>query len=985
MSDESTTEGVGGKAGAPKDMLDAVGRKFGPFFALFGSGAAVTALLLSAGFLSDFSAYRLAGLPRLSFSATALAETGAEVVVDTFSLLAGGLRIFVLVAMLIGVIFLWAFYDARRVRPFTTSVPLYRAFRLLALVAALFIFGSLVDRTQRSLTGDEYSSTTIENALRAAYSDHFPDPLERQIALERPGYELRFYRVPNWAADAEREWRGLLDWLRAKLGKPLDAASYDNVQGIPLRVLAESRTAARHVYGWLALSLVVLVAAVVLLGWWGRWLKASQARRLARNTDGPDDQGTAGRWRSRFATGLRAIRHALERCLEGNMAAPIERLVGPMTFLLTVVSLALLPLAHGALARPYLGGENVMVYLAAQPAPSAKSTPTDPREKTVAGTDRFNCSQDTLEGLSDARQLVSEAMRDYAQTRPTVEEEFQQKRLRYAEHVQAFAMAVIASNCGEAVREFWAAQPPTGLAAQAPDIAELYRHSLLRVTNAFSVRLGTILTYPRDTQPLTLVENIVPKQEYQSGQWSVQALERQAVSESVVLPNVLRRRLSQVSQLLQFEPDHDSRFELLVAPTPDALEIALNLLEQRRLTSKTAGVAVTAAGTMAWVSAYERPDLARRAIDYLADLADAAPSAYWPDKDEDIRGTAATGLHLTRNPYAAYSFAGALDRSGPLTDCSVDNGRPRHLGCIGTSTTAAGYLLQDVSSEMKHFVNGPVPAPLARTQHTLLAYLVAIVVSHNVSDEVRGAACTALGLAGAGNPSLELRERFWSELREADPSKYPFSTPACILQMHAMRLDGPHHRQYLREVLLGKWKKPASQSDARNIEEAAFLSLRNVGLSGESELIFDLYAHPERSKVGKLVSGRLADVAPEPLAKRLLGCAQAADTPVADRARCLNGFTKLHVSFVGDDGTAAAIREIAAKDDAELRTAACSALQAFSQRGGRWVMRRAREDDVVRGCVAQEQAEPKSDSERLLEMLREAAKPAARSQALGSF
>jgi len=55
--------------------------RFGRFVAAFGGVAAVSAFLLFAGFLSEFGAYRIAGLPQPSFSLTSTPEAGADVAV----------------------------------------------------------------------------------------------------------------------------------------------------------------------------------------------------------------------------------------------------------------------------------------------------------------------------------------------------------------------------------------------------------------------------------------------------------------------------------------------------------------------------------------------------------------------------------------------------------------------------------------------------------------------------------------------------------------------------------------------------------------------------------------------------------------------------------------------------------------------------------------------------------------------------------------
>lgn len=71
------------------------------------------------------------------------------------------------------------------------------------LVLTFALFASLVDRAQRSLIGETYSAAAVEAGLREAYANGFPDPYQRQRAIDRQGYELRFFRLPNWAVAME--------------------------------------------------------------------------------------------------------------------------------------------------------------------------------------------------------------------------------------------------------------------------------------------------------------------------------------------------------------------------------------------------------------------------------------------------------------------------------------------------------------------------------------------------------------------------------------------------------------------------------------------------------------------------------------------------------------------------------------------------------------------------------------------------------------
>lgn len=186
----------------PPRLLESLSRLFGPFLTLFGSVAAVTAALVFAGFLSDYGAYRLAGLPRLNLNVTGLAEQGADALIDSLALLAGGMRWLVIALLLLGLLALWGWHDAPRLRPWARSSAVHSAARLVLLVFAVLLTSAMVERAQRSLSGAHYGQQALEDALSIVYAppwlqlpghDPFPSPYDRQLEIERQTYELGKY------------------------------------------------------------------------------------------------------------------------------------------------------------------------------------------------------------------------------------------------------------------------------------------------------------------------------------------------------------------------------------------------------------------------------------------------------------------------------------------------------------------------------------------------------------------------------------------------------------------------------------------------------------------------------------------------------------------------------------------------------------------------------------------------------------------------
>lgn len=984
-----------------RELLEGLAERFGPLAKVFGSVATVSAFLLYAGFLSDFAAYQLAGLPRLSFSVTAIAESGVEVLIDALSLLVGGLRMAVLGALLGGVVLLWSFHEHKFIRSHARSIWIYQICRVVVLLFALLILVGMVDRVQRSLNDSELQPDRVEIALRRAYANGIPNPWQRQTELEKESYAFRFNPLLEWAALSERNVLDLF-YRDSRLRGAGERTRSLVSQGISLRNLPESRDAARQRFGWLILSLVALSTSLVLMSWWQAWLRAGAGSESESTRERGTGESKCERDDAAVATQDETVQYVdslgtsdenqvrRERGWQlfgRSFAEPLERIVVPATIALTTMAVVLMPLLHGLMARASLGGENVMVYLTAPSTAASKVTKLvrsdAARESVELGTadpldavreeernvpalypepsatgwpsGRFDCALRADRSLAESRRNLGEAARDFVQTHPSEEIERAEAKRNYGLAVERLTKETVAAGCAEGVRQFWASRPPTGLAMLAPELAGIYRQGLLRVTMAYGVRLGTILTYPRDAQPLTIVDSIVPKHT-SHGQWSVQTLERSTVGESVVLPNVIRR-LQDIEDTIRVAPTHDDLSELLVAPSGDALEVVLRLLRDRKLHAEEASVAVTAAGVMAWVTATERPDISTRAIEMLADLASATPSTFWPCKDENIRSAAATALHLTRSPYAARLFAELLDVEAARDNnkqCVMGEAeRTKPLGALDTSGTAAGFLAEALVREASFFTDGQAPDDLGKVRDALLGYLVRTIVSPATRDDLRGSACTALGFAGITELPENTRRQFWDYLRNVDPATIPFSMPICISRLAKLRLDGEEQRQFLRKHALGEGNGPRGEVLGTSMRDISLLTLSFMGLSGEHDLLFSLYVD---TTVDDDVADRSAmyfrEVSGEKLAVRLARCGESRSMARKTRERCLDGFQYLKHNFDGDDGTAHKMWRILSNgsERRDVRDAACRALRVFQARNGMWV-RRHHKDAVVSACL----------------------------------
>lgn len=984
MADPAPTEAPPARPEPPR-LLESLGRLFGPFLTLFGSVAAVTAALVFAGFLSDYGAYRLAGLPRLNLNLTGLAEQGADTLIDSLALLAGGMRWPVIALLLLAMLALWGWHDAPRLKPWARSGAVHRAARLLLLVFAVLLTSAMVERAQRSLSGAHHGQQALEDALAIAYDrPEFPTPFDRQLEIERQTYELRVLRPVNLAAHVETT---LATWFSGAMA--FDGQS-KGLTGIALRQLPEARTAARHVYGWLSVLALALCVGVVLLAWWAQALQEGNA--MPTDVPGPSPL------------------HRLQRLVSllGSSAdQPIERVLAPLTLLLAMLSVALLPLAHGLLARESLGAETVMVHLDNGPTElkdtsdleagrgGVKAKPVkreaslqDPPDSAQPGpVARLDCKgSDT--GLNDALDKFRKAQREFLHKRPT-SDDVNQVRTEFFESMDAVARAAIATSCADSVAQLWSAMPAYGVRAMYPEVAEAYQQMFRRVQTAYGVRVGTLLGYPRDDDGLTLAESIVPLPIPRGGQAAIAELPRKAINSTEVLPDIELRRLRAIQRRVKVDPDTDGLGELLFAANPDALEIALDLMEHKTLHANASGVGVTSLGRLAGVATIDRPRAATRAIDLLGDLAKIGESSSWLEKTDEVRGTAATAMHLARSPYSSHRFIDAVEAEPiPASGCPPPAvGTRLPLACLPTVPTAAGFLFQDIVSEMQNFRGRPPPAKLTQDRERLARLMMSIIARAETRDDVRGAACTALGFAGKFEAPEALRNQYWQQLLALDPAKAPFSSPVCLVRATLLGLDRGQLRPFLRDVALGKRYVGLSAQQAdlhRSMRRTALVALADLGLTGEVDLLFQIYMeppNPTNHRLPALAAQAMSEASPEPLASKLLDCGLA-PTADAERSRhCLEGMTHLDENYDGDEGGAARLHAAIAEGALIDQDAACQTLDLLKKRGSKWVARLPESDPVVVSCKPASKSKgegpgPSPESDQLMQQLQELLKKA---------
>lgn len=960
------------KAEGAQEAGEVLARQGRPFLALFSSAAAVSTFLLFAGFLSDYGVHQLLGLPRLSFSLTALIEAGADTLIDTLALLFQGMRLAVLLGGLALLALLWAHHEHPRLRPWARCRHLHSLAWLLIFVFSLMLLAAQVDRAQRSLRGDMHTPQSVARALQRAYEQGFPTPEARRYELEREGFNLRFYALPVWMLGLEH-----------LLGDAKD----DALTGIELRVLPKSRADARHVYGWLTLSVILLLLSLLVLRWWLQHLEDMERVAAAADANGaqPVEQDLPAwmRW---------WVRQRLGR----EMEPVIQRLLQPLVWLMLAASVLMLPLLHGVLARQSLGGQTMMVYLKPDgPGKKEKaklvnresdkggkeySKETESEEQNVEPTKlptaeaRFDCKQEMLAKVEKAAERWQEALRDALQAR--WDEGVAQEM---ASAISGLADAVLKANCAEALHTFWAAKPAPGLLTQSGALAQLFRQAQMRVNSAYQVRQGVILAYPRDGQPLMLVENVVPRTDLQPGQWSVWSIPQEQVLETAVIPDVLERTAGEAAQKLRLAPDESSELKkLLTRMHPAGLRALLPLLEESKLNANATGVAITAFGGMVRASALGSPAAARQGIEWLTRA--AAPS---DDATSGLpswqrsQGGAVTALHLSDDPYAAARFSQLLRPPFRMSECRT-TAASRPLHCVPQSTTTAGYLLAALSRERQLMpalaAAQAMPRAFNEVELQLQSLLAAYIDDAASPENWRGAACSIVEkVAGALVLNQDQAQRFLASLAKDQLASHAFSVGACLSASKRLGLPTPALRQALRELALMTEAKDLQPRDLRRFRLVALMTLFEMGLSAEQPLLRQLIEQdPADERVLEATFHFLSEADGEAMAQELLQCASNPARTVKQRRRCMQAFAALEASYSGDDGGAQAVLKWTQEQAAgPLKEAGCQALGALLKRESKFLARMQGDEPTLDQCLASEEGGASGDRKHRMKQLLE--------------
>lgn len=899
-------------ASGPQDIADVLKQRLGKLMNWFGVGSIGVSLLVGSGFLSEYAAYQAIGLPRISFNVLAAAETGLNVWVDSFTwLFSSPWRATSLLLGMLLLLALWVYRDHPRLSRWIANPKAHFVARLLCVLYALLLVSGQLQFIQHGLDPNHFRQDAphgLSLAYHAAGEHRLPSPREQQREIERLSYQLPVFPLPHWA-----EY-----WLDGVSRRDLPVQEFI---GIPVRVLPESRQAAAHVYGWLMLCLLPILLALPLLVHWQQWRDADPLWSVP--------------WPpQRRASGWTPLPHPL-------LDEAGQYLLTPLLALLCLLGIALLPLCHGLLLRSSVGHETVLVVLQDPPPKTpppahAASAPTSDKPLAVGCNNAAIYSR-----INEAENAYREALRDYIQLRPGTErEESRQARHAWLDELHRLTDQVIDANCIWLAPRLLMQSPGLGLMDQNIDMVNAFATASDRVLRHYRVHYGVLLTYPRGGEPMLLAHSWTFRTQRQNWRWQLTPIDPRQVHTIQVLPRPQSAQheqqlvmLQSMHNLTQSADNTDALKFILRSQDAAALEATLTLLDGRFLHTSHAGVAVTALGGQAQANALERPDLSIRAIDTLIDLASAQPSAAWPNKSLRIRGAAATALHLSRSPYAAYRLAERLHaESGPNYACT---GSQPGVGCLPQTYTSAGFLLSDLTAESREFsrVSIAIPAALDRSRDNLLNYLLDAASRTDLSNDIRSAACTGLRMSGVQQVEQKQADAFLASLKRMDASREGIALGSCLNSISMMKMDYPTHREFLRALFL---RDDLGDLTPR-LHRIALVTLSELGLEQESAWLAHAYQQVlDGSDEKEVLENHLDEAEQESLGKALLSCVseQRSQNPARAR-RCLEGMRHMKEHYDGDSGAAAQlIAWLRAGDTPALKTEFCQVLAKFKARKG---------------------------------------------------
>lgn len=893
---------------------------------LFASATAVAVFLLAFGFFSDAALFQMVGMPQLSADYLQLVESGARQLIDSLSAL-GITRGFIGLFLIALWGAAWSLRDRKHMWRFSRWPTLHLMCQGLLLVLLVVLLSALVSTAEMaSPQGADILERKIEKARADVLASDDWSPSKELDEIEQQTFDSAapFSHLPDMNQDSDGEDGNLEKYTHN-----------DPSLGFAVRATEKGRRQARSAYGWLFFFSLLSVLGVLALRRWRVWL-ASDDRYLTQVGEVLGRNRSAMQSRSEPGPG-----GSFTRELYGPYLQTSQRLAEPLLIVLSAVVVALLPIAHGALARETIGLQPVMVQLrnvdssgnVCAPDPSAHWIGPDwwkekvvrlnenndfavPVEKPNVSSTRRICDKNTLEQLDKRLVGFRSAWKRVILKRP-IESEFDGAKNFYTQQVDDVFRFLRLHKCPAAIAKVWQVRPSKGEFEARPELSEYFwnRWTEFRNENS-SIRVGWLLRNPRGSEAdrLSLFEVLERKPASRAPRVSLQTVWRKCVAHLEPIRNPIQDHVARISAIVESDPLSERLPELELYPSIHAAQAALSLAENDSISVPRREALLTTIGSLGQVIGSDDADFVEALVNYLADVVSVGLNANASDQAIANAGTAATALHNVRGGWSAIKVAELIEESDIASD-------PARLEEIGSLVTSAGFLANDVNRTIaEHSLQaGPLLTSVERIDH----FLNSIASDPNHRPSVRRSACTSLGLSGTLGALESISDVVKLEVGKPRGQQDLAFLESCLAQFPATVTT--EQRDLLRNIAVNHFNA--------DVQKLAFGELYEAGLYTEAETVFQKFENPEtRSDIAIY----LEDVRPSVIGDILLRNAErcASDLCTLKSGDALFALSLLDANRTkGDDGLSERMAQFL--DNPELALDACHSLNEFAARQGR--------------------------------------------------
>ncbi|HRI06935.1 MAG TPA: hypothetical protein PKW35_03910 [Nannocystaceae bacterium] len=899
-----TTDGPDGQDGPPAGLLSRVPKVLA---SLLGSSAVVASGLLAFGFLSTSALYGFVGLPMLNYDYALLVEDGASSLLDTVGIIfESPWRMGVILAVVLSLSLTWLLEERiaglrRALNKPALLLTTHTAVTFTSLMVAL----AMVSIARLANGPQEGLGTSPPRA--AVVGDLAPEKTSGHVALNHVDVAgpigamlANFDRIHEFVAPPRRTE-----------GIPEIASSAES--GYPTRLSEAHRHSSEALFARLCTIIAILVLTETAIFVWRR--RFTQTAHLGSRSD---------------------LRFTPER-----MSAISGRVLGILSFVATMGAVFLIPVAHGILARPFVGHEPVVLLLKRTPECMSTHVEMGHRKETeppheVPFTHICTASSET-EMLDQATNFEA-AYFDLLTTR---NDELEAGELLdgYKTAVDRLVAAVDSAHCIGAVERLWELRPRPAVHELNEDAAEYYwRRAREFVNSRTYLRFGNILSLPRQRgEHITLFSTMRRRTRGTEGRWILTDIRRDCVEDLVVTEDGGNRYDLPVDSL------RDTDLARLSNDTsPRALQAALRYLRDPRTPPSRRGAMITLAGVMARIYYNHESTLTTIAIHDLINIAlgKSPASAGWSSSEwlsrewfaglrsagatiqfsDEERGAAITSLHMIGGPYAAVRIAQCLSTYPESGKCIAGTRLDVRdaLGRLSTIITTSGFLLADLHRAPVE-PGSPAASAVDASRRALEDVLRQSLETRRQDESEEqwrsraGAACTIIPVSRSAQMEPLLLSAA-DDLLEAGASKEAGAciialgrTPTTASRKALERLQSGHHPLPETALSFAKGLLDAEHSSgggdsvpnlALQAREIAGDRTRPDGeRAGALELLFLVDAKRETPTFWNVFTERkgaasataaffLKDLEQPPLVDQILDCLQGPDVSAADRAWC---------------------------------------------------------------------------------------------------